>query len=294
MATRILVIEDNPVNLELMQYLLLAWQYEVLTATNGAQGLALAASQRPDLVVCDIQMEGIDGYEVARRLRADPALCHIPLVAVTAFAMVGDHEKALAAGFDRHLPKPIDPASFIAAIQPLLSGERVPPAPRPQTAAAGGAADPAGRVPETLRAPRKPCTLLTVDDGPLNVEYKADLLHAAGYELLTARSVEEALAALRSHRVDLVLSDVRMPGGGGFELLRQVRADAATRDLPFVFLTASARDEASRREGLALGADAYLVRPVPAAELLGQVRRCLNGEGGGGGGGSGSGGGGAG
>ncbi|MFO1268200.1 MAG: response regulator [Rubrivivax sp.] len=277
MATRILVIEDNPVNLELMQSLLEAWQYDVLTATAGAEGLAVAAAKRPDLVICDIQMPGIDGYEVARRLRADPALGRIPLVAVTAYAMVGDHEKALAAGFDRHVAKPIDPATFIAAIEPLLAGEPAG-APRPHAATPDGP-DPHGSVPETLRAPRSPCTLLTVDDGPLNVEYKSDLLQAAGYELLTARSVVEALATLRSRQVDLVLSDVRMPGGGGFELLRRLRADAATRDLPFIFLTASARDEASRRQGLALGADAYLVRPVPAAELLGQIRRCLGASG---------------
>jgi len=270
MPARILVIEDNPVNLELMTYLLQAWQHEVLAAGNGDEGLALARTRRPDLVICDIQMHGIDGYEVARRLRADPAMHDVPLVAVTAYAMVGDHEKALAAGFDLHVAKPIDPATFMEVIQPLLPGLAAAPVPHdgpPQGAPA--------RVPTHLLAPRRPCVLLTVDDGPMNVEYKIDLFEAAGYELVPTGGVTEAWRALQARSVDLVLSDVVMPEGGGFELLRRLRANAGTRDLPFIFLTASARDGPSRQRGLELGADDYLVRPLPANELLQHIRSCL-------------------
>jgi len=270
MPALILVIEDNPINLELMTYLLEAWQHEVLVARDGDEGLALAQARPPDLVICDIQMSGIDGYEVARRLRADPVLHRVPLVAVTAYAMVGDNEKALAAGFDLHVPKPIDPAGFMSLLQPLLPGRAAAPTPHEGPAEGDGAS-----VPEELRAPRRPCVLLTVDDGPLNVEYKIDLFQAAGYQLLATRGVTEALRTLSSHAVDLVISDVVMPEGGGFELLRRLRADAATRDLPFIFLTASARDEPSRLRGLELGADDYLIRPLPANELLQRIRRCL-------------------
>lgn len=270
MPARILVIEDNPINLELMTYLLQAWQHEVQAARDGEEGLALARVRPPDLVICDIQMHGIDGYEVARRLRADPALKAVPLVAVTAYAMVGDHERALAAGFDMHVSKPIDPAGFMELIQPLLPGRTAAPMPH-EGPPEGSAAD----VPGNLRAPRRPCVLLTVDDGPVNVEYKMDLFQAAGYELVPTRGVVEALRMLHSRAVDLVISDVVMPEGGGFELLRRLRADSATRDLPFIFLTASARDEPSRQRGLDLGADDYLIRPLPAHELLGHIRRCL-------------------
>lgn len=274
MPARILVIEDNPINLELMTFLLRAWQHEVMVARDGEAGLALARAQRPDLVVCDIQMAGMDGYEVARRLRADPALRHVPLVAVTAYAMVGDNDKSLAAGFDMHVTKPIDPAGFMASLQPLLPGRPAAPAPH-EGPPEGTGAD----LPEHLRAPRQPCVLLTVDDGPLNVEYKIDLLEAAGYELVPTHGVGEALQMLRTRAVDLVISDVVMPEGGGFELLRRLRSDAATRDLPFIFLTASARDEASRQRGLELGADGYLIRPLPAHELLLHIRQCLSASG---------------
>ncbi len=272
MGARILVIEDNPINLELLTYLLQAWQHEVRTAADGVQGLVMARVAPPDLLICDIQMHGMDGYEVARLMRADPVLCKVPLVAVTAFAMVGDHDKALAAGFDMHVPKPIDPAGFMAAIQPLLPGRAAAPSPCDEAIDEGAGRAP---VPEGLRAPRRPCVLLTVDDGPANVEYKFDLLPAAGYELVAASGVAEALRVLRARPVDLVLSDVVMGDGGGFELLRQVRADAGLRDLPFIFLTASVRDDRSRQQGLALGADEYLVRPLAAHELLAHIRRCL-------------------
>ena len=270
MPARILVIEDNPVNLELMTYLLEAWQHQVLVARDGAEGLALARGQRPDLIVCDIQMAGMDGYEVARRLRADPVLGRVPLVAVTAYAMVGDNERALAAGFDMHVPKPIDPAGFMAALQPLLPGSAA--APLPHKGVPDGAGD---GLAQHLRAPRQPCVLLTVDDGPTNVAYKIELFEAAGYQLLPTRSVGDALALLQTRSVDLVISDVVMPEGGGFELLRRLRADAATRELPFIFLTASARDDTSRQRGLELGADEYLIRPLPEHELLAHLRRCL-------------------
>ena len=269
--SRILVIDDNAINLELLSYLLRAWQHEVLVAHAGNEGLDLARRHRPDLIVCDVQMPGRDGYEVARTLRADPALRDIPLVAVTANAMVGDREKALDAGFDAHFAKPIDPQLFMAGLGPLLADHGLTPARQhggePQARA--------GVIRPALRAPRTPCTLLTVDDGPMNVEYKRSLLEPAGYRVLGAGGVSSALALLREQAVDLVLSDVNMADGGGFELIKCLRSSAAWRHLPFIFLTSSARDSASREQGLKLGANNYLVRPLDADLLLAAVRDGL-------------------
>lgn len=267
---RILVIEDNPINLELMSFMLQAWQHETLVASDGEQGLALARAERPDLILCDLQMPRLDGLGVAQALRADAALRHTPLVAVTALARDTERGRALAAGFDAVFSKPIDPPSLMRDLQRFLPGGNTAPA--PIGAAAGGARVP---MPPELRAPRQPCVLLTVDDGPVNVEYKRDLLAPAGYAVLDADGVTSALALLRREPVDLVLSDVMMADGGGYELLRRLRADPAWRDLPFVFLTSSARDSASRAHGLALGAQDFLVRPLEARELLSSIRRAL-------------------
>src|SRR5271155_2924663 len=106
MAARILVIEDNSDNLDLMAYLLGAFGHTVVTARDGEEGLEAARREAFDLIVCDVQMPKVDGYGVARQLKADTQLRRIPLVAVTAFAMVGDRDKILAAGFDGYIAKP--------------------------------------------------------------------------------------------------------------------------------------------------------------------------------------------
>jgi CheY-like chemotaxis protein len=120
--THILLIEDNQSNLELMTYLLSAFGHSPLAATDGAQGLALALTTRPALILCDIDLPTMDGYSIARRLKADPELHTTPLIAVTALAMVGDREQILAAGFDGYIAKPLVPEEFIRQIESFLPG----------------------------------------------------------------------------------------------------------------------------------------------------------------------------
>ena len=269
---RILVVEDNPINLELMTYLLRAWGHEVRSATDGQAGLDAAHRERPDLIVCDIQMPGLDGHEVVRRLKADADLQHVPALAVTALAMVGDRERAMQAGFDGHIAKPIEPEAFMAALAPFLRA----PAPTPVAPRPASPHDAAQRpVPEHLRAPRPGLVVLMVDDTEANLAFKVSLLEPAGYRVLTASSGPEALQMARAQHVDAILADVVMDGGGGFELLGAVRADAALRGKAFLFLTATARDDDSRDRGLALGADAYLIRPIEPEVLLAELRQRL-------------------
>ena len=123
MIARILVIEDDPASLELISYLLCAHGYATTTASRGDEGLAAAQAMRPDIILCDVQLPGLDGYAVAAQLKADDALKSVPLVALTALAMVGDRERVLAAGFDAYVSKPIDPLHFVEQIDPLLKPE---------------------------------------------------------------------------------------------------------------------------------------------------------------------------
>jgi two-component system cell cycle response regulator len=120
---RILVIEDNAINLELMTYLLRAFGHEVLHAYTGTKGLEVLRESRVDLVACDIHMPGMDGYDVLRAIRARPELAATRVIAVTASAMVGDREEVLSAGFDGYVSKPIDPQTFVADLEAFL----VPP-----------------------------------------------------------------------------------------------------------------------------------------------------------------------
>jgi len=119
-SAKVLIIEDNPANLELMTYLLRAFGHHTLSACDGEAGLEAARSQSVDLIVCDIQIPKINGFEVAKRLKSDPMLRKIPLVAVTAFAMVGDRDKVMAAGFDGYIAKPIVPERFVRQLEAFL------------------------------------------------------------------------------------------------------------------------------------------------------------------------------
>ena len=119
-VARILIIEDNPANLELMAYLLRAFGHRVDEAGDSGDGIALARASAPHLIVCDLQLPTDDGLHVARVLRADARLAGVPLVAVSAFAMAADRERALAAGFDGYLTKPIDPEQFVPQLEAFL------------------------------------------------------------------------------------------------------------------------------------------------------------------------------
>ena len=127
MSARVLVIEDNKDNIELLDYVLRAQGHAPLLATNGTDGVRLALEYLPDLILLDIRMPDMDGYAVAAAVRQLPALEHTRIVAVTASAMVGDRERIAASGFDGYIQKPIDPETFIAQIGPFLTGAPGPP-----------------------------------------------------------------------------------------------------------------------------------------------------------------------
>jgi two-component system cell cycle response regulator DivK len=120
MAARILVIEDSPASLDLLTFLLRKTGHTALEAKDGEKGLQIARREKPDLVICDLQVPRVNGYEIARQIRGDPQICNMPLVAVTAFAMQGDGDKVMEAGFDGYITKPIAPREFVGQLEPFL------------------------------------------------------------------------------------------------------------------------------------------------------------------------------
>ena len=120
MPASILVVEDNEANLILIDYLLRAHGFTPLLARSGTKGLRVALKERPDVVLLDIRMAGMDGYEVAAAIKREPALEQTRVVAVTASAMVGDRERIAAAGFDGYIQKPIDPETFMGTLAQFL------------------------------------------------------------------------------------------------------------------------------------------------------------------------------
>lgn len=120
MSKRILVVEDQEDNRKIVRDLVTASGYELVEATTGEEGLELAESERPDLILMDIQLPGLDGYEVTRRIKANPGLRHIPIIVVTSYALSGDDKKAFAAGCDGYVTKPFSPRLLLAKIREYL------------------------------------------------------------------------------------------------------------------------------------------------------------------------------
>ena len=113
---KVLIVEDNPVNMELAVMLLESAGHSVLRAEDAETGLALARAKRPDLILMDIQLPGMDGLTATRMLKDDPATCAIPIIALTALAMIGDEARILAAGCDDYIAKPLHYKHFLAKI----------------------------------------------------------------------------------------------------------------------------------------------------------------------------------
>lgn len=120
MGARILIVEDNPVNMELMVYLLSAFGHQPLQAVDGEQGVAMARSELPDLILCDLHLPKLDGYGVLRQLKADPATRAIPVIATSALPADEQADSLAEHGFDGALAKALEPESFVADIERLL------------------------------------------------------------------------------------------------------------------------------------------------------------------------------
>lgn len=258
---RILIIEDNPANIELMSFLLGAYGHTPLSAADGQRGVAAARSERPDLIACDVNLPGMDGFAVLAALKGEPSLSGVPILAVTALAMAGDREKVLAAGFDGYISKPIEPESFVAELEAFLAAApAAASAPASQHAAAAQSAP----APKPGAAPAER-TLLLVDDDRFMLGVLNDMLAGQPYRVLSACSGEEALEVLDHEAVEVILCDQAMPGMRGTEVL----ARAAERYPKTVRLMLSGQPDLTEIEAaIASGvADDHYVKPLGARTL---------------------------
>jgi two-component system, cell cycle response regulator len=263
---RILIIEDNPTNLDLMSYLLTAFGHTTLAAHDGAEGLETARRQAPDLIVCDVQLPLLDGYEVARWLKSDAAMRATPLVAVTALAMVGDRDRVLAAGFDGYIAKPIAPETFVGQVEAFLTSKQHS---MPQQQASV-------HMPATTPSvARRSGVILAVDNVAANRELLRSIFEPFGYTVHLAHNISRALELARWERPDIIISDLHMPDGSGFDFIKIVKTDPVLWSVPFVFLSATAKQAADDQRGLGLGAIRFIRRPIEPQQLLAEIEACL-------------------
>lgn len=267
---RILIIEDNQPNRELMVYLLAAFGHQPLAAVDGEQGLALARAELPDLILCDIQLPGLDGYGVLLALRALPATRAIPVLASSALAPGELGETTRLAGFDGCLSKTFEPEALLAALQAHL-----PPELRTAAAAAPAAA-PAGAPAWTPAAPPAAAgRLLLLDTAPFNGGLLATILGHFGYALTV---VDNAASAAAAHGpFDLLLCDYDpLVAAACSYLAPLLRAHAA---LPLIVLRSDTGQGIAPLLACHPGPARLLSHPLDPAQLIEAVAACLAGAG---------------
>jgi two-component system cell cycle response regulator len=251
-----------------MAYLLTAFGHEALQSLDGAEGIEVARREKPELILLDIHMPRMDGYEVASHLRRSPECAGIPIVAVTALAMVGDREKILASGFNGYIAKPIDPEAFPGQVVGFLGANRplgtLPPG------------ELASRSSQPPHYPRKKLAMVVfVDNTQVNIDLIRSTLEPSGYEVAAALSAREGLDLARRMKPDLILSDVHMPKQDGYEFMRMVQADSELSKIPFVFLSSSVWSSREKAHALLQGARKFISRPIEPEKLLTELAECL-------------------
>ena len=261
---RILLVEDNEMNRDLISRRLKRRGFEVILAVDGAEGVEKATADQPDLIVMDMGLPVLDGYEATQMLKDTDATRRIPIIGLSAHAMSGDARKALTAGCDDYDTKPVEWARLLEKIDVLLAR------------AQQDATETVTQTPDREEGDVSPkaAHLLVIDDSAMHREMLAGRLASLGYSFDLAADAESALALLAEKQFDVVLLDVTLPSVEGQPLLERIRADPRLQDQPILMLSTI---DATRKaiECLSRGAVDFVPQPFHAAVLATRITSCL-------------------
>jgi diguanylate cyclase (GGDEF)-like protein len=231
MTHEILLIEDNPISRKAVRIALELEGYTIVEAADGETGLKLMAQQMPDLVLQDLLLPDIGGFELLSQLRALPGAAKVPILALTGLMAKDDERRIGDAQFTDYLFKPVDPALLVSTVRTYLASAR------------------AG-----LQKPVKNRRVLVIDDEPTQLKLLATYLRHLGFDVATATDGYDGLNKARSCRPDAIASDVLMPGMDGFELCMNLRSDPELAGIPVVLLSNNYAQEADRQLAQKVGA----------------------------------------
>jgi two-component system, cell cycle response regulator len=269
MTARVLVVDDVPANVKLLQARLSAEYFDVITAMSGDEALAICERAKCDIVLLDVMMPDMDGFEVCRRFKAGPTTHHIPVVMVTALDQPSDRVKGLQAGADDFLTKPVSEVALIARVRSLARLKVMTDELRMRALASRDIGVTGGER-EALTEAGRNGHILLVDDRPLSYEHMAAIL-AGEHSVDIEADPNAALFRAADGNYDLLIVSLALVDFDGLRLCSQVRSLARTRNTPILAI-ADADENARLVRGLEIGVNDYLFRPIDKNEILARVR----------------------
>ncbi|MCI5061189.1 MAG: PleD family two-component system response regulator [Alphaproteobacteria bacterium] len=270
MSARVLVVDDILPNVKLLEAKLASEYYDVLTATSGAEALEKVAADSPDIILLDVMMPGMDGFEVCQKIKQDPEHAHIPVVMVTALTDSTDRVRGLEAGADDFLSKPLNDTALMARVRSLVRLKmtvdewRV----RENTATQLGVSEDVGTV---MNEPVEGARILVIEDQSYDSDKIIDAL-AQDEDLITlVTSGTEAMEKVVSEDFDLMIVSLNLENEDGLRLCSHLRSSEKARAIP-ILMVAADEDMSRIAHGLEIGAHDYILRPVDKNELLARAR----------------------
>jgi two-component system cell cycle response regulator len=266
MTARVLVVDDILANVRLLEAKLAAEYFDVVTALNGADALEAVNRTRPDIVLLDVMMPGLDGIEVCQRIKSNPATQHIPVIMVTALDQPEDRVRGLEAGADDFLTKPVNDVALFCRVKSLVRLKMLTDELRSRTGV-----DPLGLLQADLgQADRAPGNILVIDNGATLGERIRSFLGGL-HEVRIAPGPREAVEAFNSgDPIELVIVNLDMDGVDALRICSQMKSMEQTRQTPILIIV-DPEDRTRLLRALDLGVNDYLMRPVDRQELLARV-----------------------
>ena len=271
MSARILIVDDVPANTRLLEAKLMAEYYQTATARDGFEALTAATNWQPDLILLDVMMPGMDGFECCRRLKGDPATRHIPVVMVTALDQPTERLQGLEAGADDFLTKPPETETLMARVRSLVRLKRLLDEwhARSETARALGLGGDPFAVPSVAGT-----RALVVDDWDVSASAVMDALPKEGIVAIRARSGREAMEMTLEESFDLIVVSLTLAEEDSLRLVSAIRGGSRTHETPLLLLAETeAKGQVVR--GFELGASDWLMLPVDENELRARARNQI-------------------
>jgi len=270
MSARVLVVDDILPNVKLLEAKLASEYYDVLTATSGREALERVITDSPDIILLDVMMPGMDGFEVCEAIKSNPDVAHIPVVMVTALTDASDRVRGLEAGADDFLSKPLNDTALMARVRSLVRLKMTVDEwrARETTASQLGVVD---KAPSVMSEPVEKANVLVIEDMDFEHEkIKATLAQDEDNVTIVANG-PDAMSKIAENEYDLLIVSLNLEGEDGLRLCSHLRSSEKTRAIP-ILMVAEDGDMSRIAHGLEIGAHDYILRPIDSNELLARVR----------------------